>query len=54
MASLQVHENLAVSVDVQSECLGNPSLCHQGLSLGFWLRHKRKYEVSRLLVLLNL
>ena len=28
--------------DYDSECLSDPSLCQQGLSLSFWLRHKRK------------
>ena len=27
----------------KSECLSDPNLCHQGLSLSFWLRYRRKY-----------
>ena len=27
----------------KSECLSDPNLCHQGLSLSFWLRYNRKY-----------
>ena len=30
--------------DYNSECLSDPNLCHHGLSLSFWLRHKRKYR----------
>ncbi|XP_078344004.1 uncharacterized protein LOC144629648 [Oculina patagonica] len=29
--------------DYNSECLSDPNLCHQGLSLSFWLRHKPRF-----------
>lgn len=30
--------------DYKSECLSDPNLCPQGLSLSFWLRYNRKYR----------
>ena len=33
--------------DYNSECLSDPNLCHQGLSISFWLRHRRKYLCIR-------
>ena len=30
--------------DYKSECLNDPNLCPQGLSLSFWLRYNRKYR----------
>ncbi|KAJ7382747.1 hypothetical protein OS493_033032 [Desmophyllum pertusum] len=42
VASITAFDSLNLG-QYNSECLSNPNLCHQGLSLSFWLRHRRKY-----------
>ncbi|XP_078344750.1 uncharacterized protein LOC144630294 [Oculina patagonica] len=42
VASINVLEHLNLG-DYSSHCLSDPNLCHQGLSLSFWFRHRPRF-----------
>ena len=39
---LSLQDTSSATINFRDSCISNPSLCEQGLSVSFWLRHKRK------------
>ena len=39
---LSLQDTSSATINFRDSCISNPSLCEQGLSVSFWLRHKRE------------